>query len=58
MNCLFHRYSIELPNHTIISSTDPANKGKLPFKNIVRIAVAKLCPGVDKVLQSMIYHMK
>ena len=43
---------MELPDGTVIDSTDSTKKKLLPIKRIVEVAVAKMCPGVDKVLRS------
>ncbi|KAK8829639.1 hypothetical protein WA556_005556, partial [Blastocystis sp. ATCC 50177/Nand II] len=43
-------YTIVLPNGVEIHSKDKQN---LPIKTRVQVAVAKMCPGVDKVLQTM-----
>lgn len=48
------QYTLELPNGVIIHSSDPTMKRKLPIKRTVEVAVAKMCPGVDKVVRSMI----
>lgn len=47
------RYKMELPNGVSIQSTDPSQKKQLPIKRTVEVAVAKVCPGVDKVLRSI-----
>ena len=44
------RYTIVLPNGVEIHSKDKQN---LPIKTSVQVAVAKMCPGVDKVIQSV-----
>ena len=44
-------YTIILPNGVEIHSKDKQN---LPIKTRVQVAVAKMCPGVDKVLQSVL----
>lgn len=46
---------MELPNGVSIQSTDPSQKKRLPIKRTVEVAVAKVCPGVDKVLRSMLF---
>lgn len=50
------RYKMELPNGVSIQSTDPSQKKRLPIKRTVEVAVAKVCPGVDKVLRSMFFQ--
>ena len=45
-------YKIKLPNGYEIDSEDKSNHC-LPVKRKVPVAVAKVCPGVDKVLQSI-----
>ena len=45
-------YKIKLPNGYEIDSEDKSNH-YLPVKRKVPVAVAKVCPGVDKVLQSI-----
>lgn len=45
-------YKLVLPNGTEIDSQEPKDKSRLPFKTKVQVAVAKLCPGIDKVIQS------
>lgn len=45
-----NRYKIVLPSGVEIHSQDKQN---LPIKTRVQVAVAKMCPGVDKVLQSV-----
>ena len=44
-------YKIKLPNGHEIDSEDKSNH-YLPIKRKLPVAVAKVCPGVDKVLQS------
>lgn len=50
LTCFMGRYTIVLPNGVEIHSQDKQN---LPIKTRVQVAVAKMCPGVDKVLQSV-----
>ena len=47
-------YKLKLPSGEEINSDVKADRSRLPIKRKLPVAVAKVCPGVDKALRSTI----
>ena len=48
-------YKLKLPSGEEINSDIKADRSRLPIKRKIPVAVAKVCPGVDKALRSTLY---